>query len=119
MLLIPLDITHELCFPVRQIAFRHSRFLAFGMTMPKTPMHENDRLVFWEAYIRLSGQITSMQPESQAHLVKQFTHGDFRFGVFRPNLRYYLAALCFADSIHIHALSMFIGNIRMVRRIYF
>jgi hypothetical protein len=50
-------------------------------TMPEKPMNKDGRLVLRQNYIQITGQVTSVEPETIAHTVKQFANADFLRGI--------------------------------------
>jgi len=50
--------------------------------MPETTVYKDDRLPTRQDNVRISGQIRSMQSESESELVKEGAHLNFRVGIF-------------------------------------
>ena len=82
----------ELFPPELKPRLRKSRQMTIGMSMPEAPMHKNDGLVLRQNNVRLAGQITPMQSESQSLRMQRATHYQFRLRVFAANSRHDAAA---------------------------
>jgi len=62
--------------------------------MPKTTMNKDDHFIFWQHYIRLSGQFPDVKAEPEAFAVQQAPHEDFRLRVSPPDAGHHPASGC-------------------------
>jgi hypothetical protein len=53
------------------------------MSMPETPMHENDGVVLGQDNVRFARQIRPMKPKPEAGVVEKFSNNNLGGGVFR------------------------------------
>jgi hypothetical protein len=68
--------------------------------MPEASVYEDDFSPARENQIRLSGQVTAVEPEAISQPVCEFADDQFRFGVLRPHLSHDSTALCPGEYIH-------------------
>jgi hypothetical protein len=71
------------------------------MLVPKAAVNEDGNSMFHEHQIGSSLQIASMQAETKPHCMGNLPNTNFRLGVFAPNLSHYLAALRWAEPVHV------------------
>ena len=50
-------------------------------TMTETTVHKDDRAVFTQYLIRMTGQTWMVEPIAEASADKEFPHQQFRFGI--------------------------------------
>ena len=75
----------EFLRPELEVALGRVRLLAVGVTVPETPVNNNDGSISCENDIRTAREPDSVQPESAAHPVKNGPHLAFRDGVSTSN----------------------------------
>lgn len=92
ILLVPLPVTRELWFPVRNMAFRDVRVNAARMLVPKASPHVYDPLEPGENDVRSARKLGNMQPKTQAHCMGKPTNHDFRRCIRAPDAPHVLGA---------------------------
>lgn len=71
---VPLLVPQQLRFPILQPRAGHPAFSASGVLMPKTAMNEYDFAPRGEHNVRLSGEISPVEPEPVAKAVDHATN---------------------------------------------
>lgn len=74
--------------------------MAAPMLVPKAPMDEDSRVVFWKNEIGTSGQITAMQPEAVSELVEEPPDDHFGRSVLALNATHDLRTPNAAEGVH-------------------
>ena len=62
--------------------FRQTEVFAILMAMPETAVHKNDRAVFTQHQIRMTGQTWMVEPIAEATTKQELSHYHFGFSVF-------------------------------------
>ena len=96
-LLVPLNFL----LPKLNVGFRQTEVFAILMTMSETAVHKDDRTVFTQHQIRMTGQTWMVEPIAEAPAEKEFPHQYFGFGVLSTYCSHVAMALFFSQSIHL------------------
>ena len=80
-LFITFLIPSNFLLPKVDVSLRQAEVFAILMTMPKTAVHKDDRAVFTQHQIWVTGQTWMVEPIAEAPTKKEFPHQYFRLGV--------------------------------------
>jgi hypothetical protein len=82
---VPSNIFEEFLCPEINAGFWRARRSASGVTMPETPVDEDDFSTALEDYVRRTREIMSMQLETIAEAMEETPHREFGRRVFWPD----------------------------------
>ncbi len=97
---VPLNVLVELVLPKLLIRRGSSGSPALEVSMPEAAVNEYDFLVFRQADIRVSGEVSTMNSKPIAHFMKQGSDDQFRLRVLSSNPGHYPASFFLAEDVH-------------------
>ena len=86
---IALQIGRELFLPKIGSGGRSCRVSTVRVSVPETPMHEDDSPVLWEGQIRTTHEVTRVETVPQAMGMQGSTQGYLGLGVLAPDPRHH------------------------------
>jgi len=94
------NICFEFVAPEGDLRFWHGGFFAVAVSMPETPVHENNGFIFYQDDIGMSGQLCGVKPITVSKREDDSSDRDFRLRVFRlyprhePTSALWIKAIC-------------------------
>src|SRR5271157_2000018 len=97
-------ICRELCLPERHVT-RRARRLTTSVTMPITPVLEDDFAKARKNNVGSTGEVSPMKPKTIPHRMEHATHCQLRLGVDLRHGRHDSATGFGRDSVHVRTSS--------------